>query len=217
MATPQNTNLTRTTGAPSTSSSAGADTSKKNFTAIKYGNDHGHVAFGQISKDGAVQADVMLQGSDGRHHIVLEKDGPRKGFTTAVAPQTFQVSCGHDLKKDKNALFLEAVNGDIIIKATNGRVRIEGLNVDIIAKGPDTTEGNVRIQSNEGIELSSKNIVIDGSSSYKLATTGQAEMVANSTMRIYSSLIQGVTDAVANKDSKNGGGLAFQLLQLLGV
>lgn len=220
MATPQNSSskLTRTTGASSTSAGASADTSKKSFTTIKAAqNDHGSITLGQISKDGAVISDVMLQASDGRHHLALEKDGPRKGFTTSVSPQTFQVSCGYDLKKDKNALLLHAVNGDIIIRAENGRIRLEGLNIDLIAKGPDTTEGNIRIQSNEGIELSSKNIIIDGSSSYKLVTTGQAEITANSSMRMYSSMIQGVTDAVANVDSKNGGGLAHQLKQLLGV
>jgi hypothetical protein len=47
-----------------------------------------------------------------------------------------------------------------------------------------------------------------------LTTTGQAIITANSSMRIYSSLIQGVTDAVANKDSKNGGAKQFQSKQL---
>jgi hypothetical protein len=40
---------------------------------------------------------------------------------------------------------------------------------------------------------------------YKLATAGKAEIVANSAMTIYSSVIRGVSDAVANKDSKVGG------------
>jgi hypothetical protein len=40
---------------------------------------------------------------------------------------------------------------------------------------------------------------------YKLATAGTAEICANSAMTIYSSCIRGVTDAVANRDSKVGG------------
>ena len=40
---------------------------------------------------------------------------------------------------------------------------------------------------------------------YKLATPGKAEIVANSCMTIYSSIIRGVSDGVANRDSKVGG------------
>jgi hypothetical protein len=206
MATPQNIENTRVTN-PSSSydSAAASDTSKKNYTAITYGNDHGGISFGSIHKQGDVTCDVMLQATDGRHQFSMDKDGPRKGWTTATAPGTFQIQCGHDLVADKNAFFVEALNGDLILKATNGRVRIEGLNIDLIAKGPDNTQGNIVLQANEAIQLEGKNITINGSSSYKLLTTGQAEITANSTMRIYSSMIQGVTDAVANKDSKLGG------------
>jgi hypothetical protein len=40
---------------------------------------------------------------------------------------------------------------------------------------------------------------------YKLATAGKAEIVANSAMTIYSAVIRGVSDGVANRDGKNGG------------
>ena len=40
---------------------------------------------------------------------------------------------------------------------------------------------------------------------YRLATPGTAEIVANGAMTLYASIIRGVSDAVANKDSKVGG------------
>jgi hypothetical protein len=40
---------------------------------------------------------------------------------------------------------------------------------------------------------------------YKLATPGIAEICANSAMTIYSAVIRGVSDGVANRDSKVGG------------
>jgi hypothetical protein len=40
---------------------------------------------------------------------------------------------------------------------------------------------------------------------YKIASSGNAEIVANSCMTIYSSVIRGISDAVANRDSKVGG------------
>jgi hypothetical protein len=202
MPTPQN-----------TSNKRDSKTAKSNYTAVTYGNDHGALSFGHIHKPGDVISDVMLQASDGRHQFSMDKDGQRKGWTTFTNPGAFQVQCAYDLKKDQNALFLEAVNGDIIIKATNGRVRIEGLDVDITAKGPDNTQGNIRCTANEGIMLDAKNITISGSSSYKLITSGQAQITANTGMKIYSAVIRGVTDAVANKDSKVGG-RSFQKQQV---
>jgi hypothetical protein len=50
---------------------------------------------------------------------------------------------------------------------------------------------------------------------YKLATAGVAEICANSAMTIYSSVIRGVTDAVANRDSKLTGAQAYQQSQVV--
>jgi hypothetical protein len=214
MATPQNISNERVNNYAAYDPNASTDTSKKNYTVISYGNDHGSISFGHIHKQGDVTADMIIQGSDGRHQISMDKDGQRKGWTTATAPGAFQIECGDEIRADQNALFLHALNGDIIIKADNGRVRIEALDIDLIAKGPDNTQGNIQLKANEAVSIKGKNITIDGTSSYKLSTTGQAIITANSTMRIYSSLICGVTDAVANKDSKNGGAKQFQTKQL---
>lgn len=210
MATPQNIKNTRVGSPRSDAYASGSlpenNRSKKTYTTIRYGNDHGSVSFGHIHKQADVVADVLLQASDGRHSIMMDKDGPRKGGTTMFAPGVFQIQCGDDKSGDENALVLTSINGDIIIRAENGRVRIEGLDIDLIAKGPDNTRGNIQIKAEGGnLNLKANNITIDGTSSYKLVTTGQAQITANSTMKIYSSVIQGVTDAVANRDSKVGG------------
>ena len=60
------------------------------------------------------------------------------------------------------------------------------------------------------IKLESKNIVIDASSAFKIASTGLGEIVANSTLEMYSSMIRGVTDSVALRDSKVGGKDVYQ-------
>jgi hypothetical protein len=210
MATPQNIKNTRVGSPRSDAYASGSlpenNRSKKTYTTIRYGNDHGSVSFGHIHKQADVVADVLLQASDGRHSIMMDKDGPRKGGTTMFAPGVFQIQCGDDKSGDENSLVLTSINGDIIIRAENGRVRIEGLDIDLIAKGPDNTRGNIQIKAEGGnLNLKANNVTIDGTSSYKLVTTGQAQITANSTMKIYSSVIQGVTDAVANRDSKVGG------------
>ena len=70
------------------------DTAKQNYTAIRYGNDHGSLSFGHIHKPGDVTAGVKLQTSDGEHVFFMDKDGQRKGWTTSLSPGNFQVQCG---------------------------------------------------------------------------------------------------------------------------
>ena len=196
MATPQNRNNT----------ASGSATAKKTFTANRVGNDHGSINFGHIHKKSDVIADVLLQASDGRHSIVLDKDSNRKGTTTSSSPGRFQVMCGMNEKNpEKDTLFLNAVNGNILIKANNGKIRLEGVDIELIALGEGGTKGNIRMKASETIELDGKKVLINAKSMYKLATAGKAEIIANSSMKIYSSIIRGVTDAVATRDSKVGG------------
>jgi hypothetical protein len=65
--TPQNRNTTRI-----------SPTAKKNYTGTRQGNDHGSISFGAIASDGSTTSDILLQASDGRHAIRLDKDGPKK-------------------------------------------------------------------------------------------------------------------------------------------
>jgi len=181
-------------------------TAKQNYTAIRYGNDHGSVSFGHIHKDGAVTSDVLLQASDGRHGLTMDKDGPRKGWTTITAPGSISIMGGLDNTEAQDTVFINAQNGNVDIIATNGKIRLQGTDIELIAVGEGGSKGNVRIKANENIELDADNkVLINAKAMYKLATAGKAEIVANSAMTIYSSVIRGVSDAVANKDSKVGG------------
>ena len=210
MATPQNRINTRVGATSGAANSDGAvtenNTSKKNYTAIRYGNDHGSVSFGHIHKDGAVTSDVLLQASDGRHGITMDKDGPRKGWTTITSPGNLSIKAGLDNTEAQDTVFINAENGNIDIIATNGKIRLQGTDIELIAVGEGGSKGNVRIKANENIEIDADNkVLINAKAMYKLATAGKAEIVANSAMTIYSSVIRGVSDAVANKDSKVGG------------
>jgi hypothetical protein len=210
MATPQNRINTRVGATSGSANSDGAlpenNTSKKNYTAIRYGNDHGSVSFGHIHKDGAVTSDVLLQASDGRHGLTMDKDGPRKGWTTITAPGNLSIKAGLDNTEAQDTIFINSENGNIDIIATNGKIRFQGTDIEFIAVGEGGSKGNVRIKANENIELDADNkVLINAKTMYKLATAGKAEIVANSAMTIYSSVIRGVSDAVANKDSKVGG------------
>ena len=197
MATPQNRPEQKTRITP---------TAEQNYTAIRQGNDHGSISFGHVSADGAVTSDVLLQASDGRHSVVLDKDGVRKGSTQITAPGRISIQSGEDKVEAEDTLFINAVNGNIDIIASNGKIRLQGTDIELIAIGEGGTKGNIRLKAGENIELDADSkVLINAKLMYKLASAGKAEIVANSCMTIYSSIIRGVSDGCSVIDSKIGG------------
>ena len=197
MATPQNREAQKTRVTP---------TAEQNYTANRQGNDHGSISFGHVSADAAVTSDVLLQASDGRHSVVLDKNGVRKGSTQITAPGRISIQSGEDKEEAEDTLFINAVNGNINIIASNGKIRLQGTDIELIAVGEGGTKGNIRLKANENIELDADSkVLINAKLMYKLASAGKAEIVANSCMTIYSSIIRGVSDGCANQDSKVGG------------
>lgn len=182
------------------------NTAKQTYTGITYGNDHGSISFGHIHKQGDVIADVMIRGSDVRHSVLLDKDGERKGSTQITAPGRISIESGNDKQEAEDTLFIHSWNGNINIIASNGKLILQGTDIELTATGEGGSKGNIRVKAPGGaIELDGKKVLINAKSMYKLATSGTAEIVANSSMTIYSSLVRGVTDAVCNKDGKFGG------------
>lgn len=181
------------------------NTAKQTYTTINYGNDHGSISFGHIHKQGDVIADVLVQASDARHSIVLDKDGERKGSTQITAPGRISIESGIDKEESEDTLFIHSWNGNIDIIASNGKIRMQGTDIELTAVGEGGSKGNIRLKASETVELDGKKVIVNASSMYKLATSGLASIVANSAMELYAPLIRGVSDAVANKDSKVGG------------
>ena len=180
--------------------------SKQNYTAKSSGNDKGSVKFGQIDKKGAVTSGVKLDTPDGRHQFNLEIDGKRKGWTTSTSPGNFQVECGSDNVEADSTCVIDAVNGDIIITAHNGKIRMVGTDIELVAIGEGGSKGHIKCSATETFTVhKTKKIILDSKSLTKITTGGIMWMGANSCMKIYSSIIRGVTDAVAIKNAKNGG------------
>lgn len=182
-----------------------SSTVKQNYTTIRYGNDHGSISFGHIHKQGDVTSSILLQGSDGRHQISLDEDGKRKGWTSITTPGNFQVECGSDNEESQDSMMLNAKNGNILITATNGKIRFQGTDIELIAVGEGSSKGNIRLKASENIETDSKKLLMNAKNHYKIVTPGTGEIVSNGVLKMYGSIIQGVTDAVAKKDSKVGG------------
>ena len=177
---------------------------KKTYTTVKYCNDHGSITFGHIHKEADVISDVMLRGSDGEHFFSMDKDGERNGWTTSMSPGNFQVECGSNRKQDDDTCMINAKNGNIDIIATNGKIRMQANSIELVAVG-DNSEGNIVLEATETISLDSSKIVMNSKIKTKIVSSGVTDICSNSCLKLYSSIIRGVTDAVAVKDSKVGG------------
>ena len=178
---------------------------KQNYTAIKYGNNQGSIAFGQIHKQGDVTSSVMLETPDGEHQLSLDLDGERTGWTCSTSPGNFQVECGSANQEAEDSLVLNAKNGNIIIMATNGKIRMQATDIELVAVGEGGAKGNIKMNATESIVTESKKLLMNAKSFYRIASPQTGEVVANGVLKLYSSIIRGVTDAVAVKDSKVGG------------
>jgi hypothetical protein len=195
MATASNQKLNRTDGQ-----------SKQNYTAKSSGNDKGQIKFGHVDKKGTVTSGVKLDTPDGRHQFNLEIDGNRKGWTSSTSPGNFQVECGSDNVEADSTCVINALNGDICITAHNGKIRLQGTDIELVAIGEGGSKGHIKCSATETFTVhKTKKIILDSKSLTKITTGGIMWMAANSCMKIYSSIIRGVTDAVAIKDAKNGG------------
>ena len=183
------------------------DTAKQNYTAQTIGkNEKGSVWIGPIHKQGDVTSAVVLRNEQDRtHQLCLDIDGERPGSTTSTSPGKLQLTCGDNMKEAEDSCLIEARNGNIIIKASNGKIRMEATDIEMVTTGEGETKGNIQITSSENIILNCKKLQTNSSVYTKLCSAGDFETAANGVMSIYGSLFNAITDAVFGKPSKFGG------------
>ena len=183
----------------------GETQAKQNYTAQSWGNEHGTITLGQIDYVGQVSSAFIVEGKDARHQFSLDIDGNRKGWTCSTSPGNFQVECGSDNVEAQDSLILEAKNGNIIIKASNGKIRLQGTDIELVAVGEGGSKGNIKLEATENVATNCKKFLVTAKMFYKIATPGIGLLCANSVLQMYGSIIRGVTDACSVKESKVGG------------
>jgi len=195
-------------------------TKKENFHPYYIGTEHGRLSFGKIKKSNEISACMLQSGPDGgRHYITLDETGNKeegmRGSTKSFCPGTLTVKTGKDIvnydkdsKEPKNipAIFCEAENGDIIIKAANGKIRLEAEDVIINANGFDGKSGNITLDSNDKITLKSQIVDINGTVSTKIFSEKTVEVIGKGIMNIYGGLCDFADRSTKGKPSKTCGG-----------
>ena len=168
---------------------------KKNFWNQVWSAMNGAITFGKLSPKGDVTSSVHIQARDGRHWMCFDEDGPRTGYTLMSAPGSTFIHSGEDLSQEQQAVMILANNGDITLKAANGKIKLEALDIELIANG-NSPNGVIWANANETLKLDSKNVTIDGKQSCKVMTSGLLTIRGSLGLQMLSPLIEGVSRAL---------------------
>lgn len=170
-------------------------TKKQNYHAYRKGTKDGEIKFGHIHNDNVLSAFMVRSGYDYRHYMTMDADDSRQGWTIMRCPGAFNIKAGDDIPYGRTSIYIEAINGDIVLRAKNGRIKLDAENIDLIANGTDTSTGIINMESNEAINSVSKNITADADSTLKLKSSGDTQIIADASLNIYGGLIDGATGA----------------------
>jgi len=153
--------------------------------SVRYGSSRGEIRFGHIDKNGTVSGVMFRNGEpslSNQQFMQFNSSGKLKGGTTNVCPGVYQIYCG-DTPVNGVAFVLQAEDGDVIIGAPGGRVRIFGESVDIIADG-GVSDGNINLAASNTISMKCKEAKLDSSAAINFITSGKAYMSAKNTFYI---------------------------------
>jgi len=191
-------------------------TKKESFHPYFVGTEHGRLSFGTIRKNNEISACMLQSGPDGgRHYVTMDSTGNKedgmRGSTKAFCPGTLTVKSGKDIENytvpstEPNnipAIWCEAENGDIIIKASRGKIRIEAEDIVLNANGFDGKTGNIKLNSNDKITLKSQIIDINATVSTKIFSEKTVEVIGKGLLNIYGGLADFADRTTKNRRSK---------------
>ena len=170
---------------------------------IRYGTAEGELQFGHISMDNVLSGCLLRSGSSLNHYITLDSSGGdhRKHGTICRSPGSFQIEAGDNVTGDTPGVFIDAVSGDLVLRAVSGRVRIEGVNIQLVATGSDGNNGNVEITANEKVIVKSQIIDLSSKVSTKIFSEKTVDVIGRAIIDVYGGLIDMADGATSVKRS----------------
>ena len=190
---------------------------KENKHPYQAGTEHGYISFGEVNTySNEIDACKIQSGPDGgRHYIRMQESGSKengsKGSTTMVCPGTLTALTGKDIvnypkgsdtPRDIPAIFYEAENGDIVLTAPRGKIKIAAEAIEIIAKGSDGRTGVVNINADDKILLDAQTVDIQSKVSTKIFSENTVHVIGKSLLNIYGGLADFADGSTKHRRSK---------------
>ena len=181
------------------------------------GTEHGTISFGRVNTfSNEIDACKIANGPDaGRHYIRMQETGSKEdgsqGSTTMVCPGTLTALTGKDIvnypkgsdtPRDLPAFYYEAENGDIVLTAPRGKIKIAAEAIEIIAEGSDGRTGVVDISADDKINLKTQIIDINSTASTKIFSENTVHVIGKSLLNIYGGLADFADGTTKHRRSK---------------
>ena len=150
------------------------------------------VRMGVVNVDGVISAFKVTCATDHPvpHYFQMDKTGgsktnPRKGGTIFRGPGPFKIKHGDAVEKDIPGVYIESVNGDLVLKS-QGRIRIEAQDIDLIAHGGGGEHGVININANEKILANSKgSLNVSTNVDFHFHTNKTARIIGMGGLKLY--------------------------------
>ena len=182
---------------------------KPKTEARRIGTHEGELKFGHVDMNG-VMSGVSLRngppGTDSEHYMQFNSTGKMKGGTTHRCPTIYQIHCAEQ-SVDGIGFMLNVNDGDIVLRAANGRIRLMADNIDLKANGKNGKNGFINLDADEKVVMRAKNIEVNGTSVVKFFSSGLCEIVGKNTLNFYGGLVDCADGATTGKKSKHTSGL----------
>ena len=190
---------------------------KENKHPYVAGTEHGYISFGEVNTyANEIEACKLQSGPDGgRHYIRMQETGSKedgsKGSTHLVCPGALTALVGKDIvnyppksdtPRDLPAIYYEAENGDIVLTAPRGKIKIAAEAIEIIATGSDGKTGVVDISADDKINLKAQIIDINSTVSTKIFSEDTVHVIGKSLLNIYGGLADFADGTTKRRRSK---------------
>lgn len=172
---------------------------------IRYGVAEGEIKFGHLHTDNVISAVMLRSGFDYKHYITMDGKGGeafRNGSTTCRGPGSFQVKHGDVVPKGQPAIYLDAQSGDIVIRATKGKIRMEAIDIEMKASGPDEKTGNIILDAADKCIMNGQIIDCKAKLAAKFFSEKTVEIVGTGVLNMYGGFMDmadGATSVIGSK------------------
>lgn len=174
---------------------------KETFESLQYGNRFGNILFGNLNLagTGGLNSDVLtgvaLQAFNSLHYVHMENDGDRKGWTMMRNPGVWEVKCGDTVKNGDIGGYIHVENGDLVLKAPNGRVRIQGIDIDLRADGINEKTGYINLESNNAVSVKTGQFKITAQNGVNVFSPQAVKIASDTALNLVSNFVGGFTSA----------------------
>lgn len=167
-----------------------------NIHAHRVGSLDGELRFGNIDVNNTLSGVSLRNGFPFPvgHYLQMDSTGKLAGGTKNRCPGVYQIKCG-DYPTDGVGFVLHSVDGDIIIGAPSGRVRIFGETVDIIATGAGTLKGDINISANNNVNINGKQVNAKATAAMKFVSSGNGYITVSNILYQSAAFMKNATAA----------------------